>query len=90
MVAVTWQELLSSSQRDELLTLRNFRHRTIQQVGLASLEVARAEDVLGAAKGNLKTGQVAVRELEDRIARRLRLFLGENADKFSAVDIDDL
>lgn len=90
MVAVTWQQLLTEAQRDELLTLRNFRYRTIQEVGMASLEVARAEDVLVAAKANLKTGQVAVRELEDRMAMRLRLFLGEHADKFAAVDVDDL
>lgn len=87
---MSWQRLLTDAQREELLTLRNFRYRTIQQVGIASLEVARAEDVLALAKINLKTGQVAVRELDDRIAMRLRLFLGENADKFSVVDIDEL
>lgn len=90
MVAVNWKDLLTAIQREELLTFRNFRYRTIQEVGIASLEVARAEDVLVAAKANLKTGQVAVREIEDRIAMRIRLFLGEHADEFDVVDIDDL
>lgn len=87
---MTWQSLLTDAQREEILTLRNFRHKTIQQVGLASLEVARAEDVLTAAKGNLKAGQIAVGELDDRISMRLRLFLGDHADEFDVVDIDDL
>ena len=87
---MSWSDHLTSAQREELLTLRNLRHRTIQEVGIASLEVARTEDVLALAKNNLRTGQIAVRELEDRIVMRTRLFLGDRDDDFQVVDINDL
>lgn len=85
-----WSSLLTDAQRDELLVLRNFRQRALLQVGSAYLEVARAEEIVVAAKQNLKVGETAVRDLESRIAMRLRLFLGEHADRFGAVDIDEL